>query len=171
MSSIGMCRNAAPVSTRDELPGDEVRVMLELGDHDRVPGTEVLEPPRVGDQVDRLGGAAGEDDLPLGRCVEEGRDGPPSALVPLGRQLGQPVDATMNIGVLVLVERPHPIENLPWLLRRRRRVEIRERPAAGQLLEEREIGAEDGGVERTCGIHGHRAMVAGRLIAPERGEG
>jgi len=36
-------------------------MVLELRDDDDVARTEVVEPPRVGDQVDRLGGAPGED--------------------------------------------------------------------------------------------------------------
>ena len=67
-----MWRKLAPVRLRDELPGDEVRVVLELGDDDDVAGAEVVEAPGVGDEVDRLGRAAREDDLALGRRVDEG---------------------------------------------------------------------------------------------------
>ena len=136
----------------DELPGDEVRVVLELGDHDGVAGAEVLEPPGVGDEVDRLGRAAGEDHLALGRRVDERGDRAPGALVALRGALCEPVDAAMDVRVLVLVERAHPVEHLPRLLRRRRRVEIRERLAVDLLLEEREVGAKRGGIEgaRRC---------------------
>ena len=41
-------------------------------DEDGVAGAEVREAPRVGDEVDRLGGVADEDDLALGRRVDEG---------------------------------------------------------------------------------------------------
>ncbi len=47
----------------DELPGDEVRVVLELGDEHDVAGAEVVQAPGVGDEVDRLGRVADEDDL------------------------------------------------------------------------------------------------------------
>ena len=47
----------------DVLPRHEVRVMLELGDDDEVAGAEVRHPPRVRDEVDRLGRVADEDDL------------------------------------------------------------------------------------------------------------
>ena len=134
---------------RDELPGDEVRVVLELGDHDGVAGAEVLEPPRVGDEVDRLRRAAREDHLALGRRVDEGGDRAAGALVALGRALGEPVDAAMDVRVLVLVERAHPVEHLAWLLGRRGRVEVRERLPVDELLEEREVGAQRGGVERS----------------------
>jgi len=39
---------------RDVLPGNEVGVMLELGDDDDVPRAEVVEAPRVGDEIDAL---------------------------------------------------------------------------------------------------------------------
>ena len=135
-------------------------------------GPEVLKAPRVGDEVDRLGRAAGEDHLALGRRVDEGGDGAPGALVPLGRALGEPVDATMDVRVLVLVERAHPVEHLPRLLRRRRRVEVRERLAADELVEEREVRAQSGGVERARGADGHHPIVAGRVSpTPTRAAG
>ena len=139
-----MWRKLAPVLLGDELPGDEVRVVLELGDHDGVAGAEILEAPGVRDEVDRLGRAAREDHLALGRRVEEGSDRAAGALVALRRALGQPVDAAMDVRVLVLVERAHPVEHLARLLRRRRRVEIRERLAVDLLLEEREVRAKRG---------------------------
>jgi hypothetical protein len=47
----------------DVLPGDEVRVVLQLRDHDDVAGPEVIQPPRVGNEVDALGRVPGEDHL------------------------------------------------------------------------------------------------------------
>ena len=102
----------------DKLPRHEVGVVLELGNDNRIAGTEILEAPRIRNEVDRLGGAAREDDLPLRRSVDERSNRPPGSLVALGRALCQPVDATMDVRVLVLVESAHPIENLTGLLRR-----------------------------------------------------
>ena len=47
----------------EDLPRDEVRVVLHLGEDDLVAAPDVLATPRVGDEVDRLGRVAGEDDL------------------------------------------------------------------------------------------------------------
>src|SRR3712207_7853268 len=47
----------------------------------------------VGDEVDSLGGAGGEDDLLLGRCVQEAGDDPADGLVTLGRKGGQGMEA------------------------------------------------------------------------------
>ena len=58
----------------EELPRDEVRVVLHLGEHDRVAAADVPAAPRVGDEVDRLGRVAGEDDLVRVRGVDEAGD-------------------------------------------------------------------------------------------------
>ena len=47
----------------EELPRDEVGVVLHLGQDDGVAAIDVPPAPRVGDEVDRLGRVAGEDDL------------------------------------------------------------------------------------------------------------
>ncbi len=46
----------------EQLPGHDVAVVLERRDQDAVAGLEAVA-PAVGDEVDRLGRAAGEDDL------------------------------------------------------------------------------------------------------------
>ena len=48
---------------RKQLPRNDVGVMFQVGDDDLVAGPQVLAAPRVGHQVDGLGGAADEDDL------------------------------------------------------------------------------------------------------------
>ena len=47
----------------EDLPRDEVRVVLHLGQDDHVAARDVLAAPRVGDEVDRLGRVAHEHDL------------------------------------------------------------------------------------------------------------
>ena len=148
-------------AARDVLPRNEVRMMLQLGDDDDVAGAEVVEPPRVRDEVDRLGGAAGEDHLALGRRVEERGDRAARALVALGRPLRQPVHASVHVRVLVLVEMPHPVEHLARLLGRRRRIEIGDRLAVDQLLEYGEVRPQAVRVENRGGAHGHVPIVAG----------
>ena len=59
-----------------DLPRDEVRVVLHLGEDDRVALAQVAAAPAVGDEVDRLGRVAGPDDLAVRRRVDEaGRPG------------------------------------------------------------------------------------------------
>ena len=58
----------------EELPRDEVGVVLHLGEDDLVAAADVAPAPRVGDEVDRLGRVAGEDDLVAVGGVDEPRD-------------------------------------------------------------------------------------------------
>src|SRR5207244_13614004 len=100
----------------DVLPGDEVGVVLELGDDDDVAGAEVVEAPGVGDEIDAFSGAVREHDLAGGRRVDELRDLLSSALVLRGCQLGQRVDASMDVCVGRLVEGAQLVEHLPWFV-------------------------------------------------------
>ena len=45
----------------EHLPGDDVGVMLEMGDDDLIVFLDVLFAPALGDEIDRFGGAADED--------------------------------------------------------------------------------------------------------------
>ncbi len=47
----------------EQLPGDDVRVVLGLREDDRVAGAHVLAAPRVGDEVERLGRVLRDDRL------------------------------------------------------------------------------------------------------------
>ena len=142
-------------AARDVLPRHEVGVVLELGDHHEVARAEVVETPGVGDEVQGLRRVPGEDDLLLARCVEEGRHRAARTLERLGRPLGEPVDAAMDVRVLVLVEPAHPVEHLTRLLTRGGRVEVRDRLPVEELLEDREIGPQAVGVENGCRRRAH----------------
>ena len=56
-----------------ELPRHDVAVVLYLGEQDFVAALDELGAPRCGDEVDALGGAAGEDDFVGAASVEEFR--------------------------------------------------------------------------------------------------
>ena len=87
----------------EELPRDEVGVMLHLGQDDHVAAIDVPPAPRVGDEVDRLGRVAGEDDLVAVGRVDEPGDLDPGRLVGGGRLLADRVDAAMDVGVVLAV--------------------------------------------------------------------
>ncbi len=131
----------------DLLPGNEVRVVLELGRDNDVAGIETVEPPGVGDKVQRLGRAAREDNLARGSGVDEGAYLLARALEALGRQLGEQVDAAVDVCVRGLVELAQRVEHLPRLLRAHRGVEVGERLAVEAMLEDREVRAELARVE------------------------
>ncbi len=102
-------------------------------------------------------------------------DGTAGALEALGRALRQAVHAAMDVRVLVLVERAHPVQDLPRLLGRRGGVEERDRAAVEKLFENGEIGPQAVCVERGkrrrghCGHRSH-APAAARLEAGSRTE-
>ena len=109
------------------LPGQQVGVVLHLGDDDLVALPDGVPPElrllrrrgvgqRVGDEVDALGAVAGEDDLPL-RRTDERADGGAGGLVGAGRLLGELVGSPVRRGVDVLVEPALGVEHLARLLR------------------------------------------------------
>ena len=57
----------------------------------------------IGDQIDRLGGVAGEDDFFLALGVEKRAHRLARALVGLGRLVGEIMQAAMHVGVFVSV--------------------------------------------------------------------
>ncbi len=96
----------------EDLPRHHVGVMLHVRQHDRVAGAEVRAGPRVGDEVDRLGRVAGEDDLVGARCVDEARDLAPGVLERGRRFFGDRVHAAVDVGVVVPV-RSRPSRRAP----------------------------------------------------------
>ena len=93
---------ASPLA--DHLPGDDVRVVLHLGDEDLVALAEMGRAIGLGNQVDRPGGAGGKDDLLTLGGVEEALRFDASALVGLGRALGEVVHAPVHVGVVAREE-------------------------------------------------------------------
>lgn len=128
---------------RELLPGDEVRVVLHLRDHDPVARAEpvcVAQPVR--DEVDALRGVLGEHDLVL-VGTDEVRDRAPRALVRLRRLAGQLVGAAVHGGVVPEVEVPFGVQDLERFLRGGPGVEVDEPgTAVHRPSEDREVLAE-----------------------------
>lgn len=76
------------------------------------------------------------------RRVEEPRDRAARGLVLLGREVGQEVQATVNIRIFVGVAAGHSIDHRLWLLRRGAVVEVDERPAVYLAGEDREVATD-----------------------------
>ena len=125
-----------------EVPGHDVGMVLHDREHDLVAGLDALAPERVGDQVDGLGGVAGEDDLFRARRVEEGADFLARALVGFGRGVGEVMQAAVHIGVFGGVGMLEAVEHRLRLLRRGGVVEIDERLAVNRHGEDRKILAD-----------------------------
>ena len=77
------------------------------------PGRSAQRAPAVGDEVDRFGRVAGEDDLARVRSVEETGDLAACLIVGDGGTLGQAVDAAMDVGVVLLVEVADGVDDAP----------------------------------------------------------
>ena len=138
------------------LPRDEVGVVLHLGDEHLVTRAEgepvaVAAPTAVravgegvGDEVDRLGRVAGEDDL-VGPRPDEARDGVARRLVGVGALLGELVGTAVHGRVRALVEVALGVEHLAGLVRGRTRVEVDQRvPPAHGARQDREVGPDPG---------------------------
>ncbi len=128
---------------REELPRDEVRVVLHLGEHDRVAARDVAAAPRVGDEVDRLGGVAGEDDLVAVGGVDEPGHGGASRLERRRRPLADLVDPAMDVGRVLAVVAVERVDDDLGLLARRGRIEEDQRLAVNLRLEHREVAPDD----------------------------
>ncbi len=149
------------------LPRHEVRVVLQNRHHDLVTGAEQRARVRLRDQVDRLGRAADEDDLARLAGVQERLDDPAGAFEALRRALAQQVDAPVDIGVVRQVVARDRVDDRPRLLRSRRVVQIHQRLPVDRLVQDREVAADGGGVERTH-ANALSASAPGRRAASRR---
>ncbi len=98
-----------------ELPGHQVGVVLQLGQHDRVGTADVAPSPAVGHQVDRLSSVAHHDDLVSVGCVQEAPDPDPGLLVGGRRLLADRVDAAMHVRAVADVVVRHGLDDRPRL--------------------------------------------------------
>ncbi len=110
---------------------------------------------RIGDEIDRLGGVAGEDDFLGARRVEEGAHLLAGALVAFGRGIGEVMQAAMHVGVFRGVGLLDAVEHRLRLLRGSGVVEIDQRLAIDLHAENREILADAVDV---VGAVAHRGM-------------
>jgi len=141
----------------EEMPGHDIGMVLHDREHDLVARLHMLTPERVGDEVDRLGGVAGEDDLLGPPCIDEGPHLLARALIGLGRGIGEKMQAAMHVGIFRGVGLVDAVEHHLRLLRRGRIVEIDERLAVDLHGEDRKILAHAGDVIAAigqCGMHG-----------------
>ncbi len=139
------------------------------------PGCRCLPPQACGHQVDRLGGAAHEDDV-FGRWgADELGHRVAGVLVGVGGPGRQFVGGSVNVGVLVGVEMRQPVDDHLRLLGGRRVVEPDQRLSVDGLLQDREVGPHGVDVEHLvfvrqlwhrvgCGQEVVVVVVAGRRI-------
>ena len=158
-SSTGAHLITAPWRSRRKCHGTMLEWCSMIESTISSPGLDALAPERVGDEIDRLGRVAGEDDLFLAPGVEKGRDLLARALVGFGRLVGEIMQAAMHVGVLRRVGLLQAIEHGARLLRRGGVVEIDERLAVDLHRQDRKIRADAVDV---IGAVGDRFMIMSR---------
>jgi hypothetical protein len=124
-----------------ELPGNDVGMVLERRDDDLVTGAEERARPALGHEVDSLGGTAREDDLVDLRGAQKPCYPGACRIVCGGRVRAQPVDAAMDVRVLLRIEAGDPIDDAARLLAGGRAVEIDQWPAIDRRRQDREVVA------------------------------
>ena len=136
-----------PLACRHDVPRDDVGVVLHLGEHDHVAGLQVGAAPGLGDEVERLGGVLGEDDLVGVGGVDEAGHLRPRPLEAVGGLGGEAVGAAVDRRVRRLGEDAHRVDDLGGLLRRVRRVEVVDRRVVDLALQQREATLQLADVE------------------------
>ena len=101
-------------------------------------------PPALGDQVDRLGGAAHEDDLALVGGVQEDAHLFARLLEAVGRAGAELIDPAMHIGVVGAVELGDTIDHRTRLLRAGARIQ---KDQLGMTGEDRELAPHRARIE------------------------
>ena len=122
-----------------EMPRHDIGMVLHDREHDLVAGLDALAPERIGDEIDRLGRVARENNLFLAPGIEESGHFLARALVGLGRLVGEVMQTAMHIGVLGGVGLLDAVEHGARLLRRGGIVEIDERLAVNLHRQDRKI--------------------------------
>ena len=117
-------------------------MVLHLGEQDDVAFLQVRVAPGVGDEVDAVGGAGGENDLARLGGIDEFSGAFAGLLVGIGGAHRERVDAAVDVGVVVPVVVRERVDDALGLLGRGGVVEVDERLPVDLLVEDREIGAE-----------------------------
>lgn len=129
-----------PAPLRRHLPGHQVAVVLQLGDDDLIALSDMALRPAPGDEIDRLGGVAGEDDLLTAAGADERGHTAARRLVSRRRPLSKAVSPAVGIGIIAPVKLIDRLEDLTGPVRRGRTVQINQ-IAVFRLREERKISA------------------------------
>src|SRR2546430_2427041 len=112
---------------REQLPGDEVAVVLHFGEDNQVSGRDIGITPAIGHKIDAFSGVACEDDLFALASVDEAGYFHARPFHLGGSFLADLVDTAMDVGMSGLVIGAHGLNDTIGLLRTRRAVEVNQR--------------------------------------------
>ncbi len=122
--------DSTATALRRQLPGDDIAVVLHLGEEDGIALGKVRVSPGRGDEVDRLGGPARENDLGVLLRSYESPDFGTGFLEGRRRFLAEGVDGAVDVGVAARVKARAGLDDGDGLLGGRRVVEVGELAAA-----------------------------------------
>ena len=152
-----------PLFLSQDLPGDNVGVMLHSGDDDFIAGANLLAAPGLRHQVDALGSAAHKDDFPVGGGVEQLARLFPGPFVGVSSPLAEGVHAAVDIGVFVGVVVDQRVDDRLGFLAGGGVVQIDQRLAVDGLLQDGKVRPDAGRVEGNGGSgHFRRPPESGR---------
>ncbi len=126
----------------EELPGDDIRMVLEARDQDLVARADVPAAVRLRDEVDGLGRSADEDDLVRRGGVDERPRLLARRVVGVGRVDREPVNAAVDVGVAGLVDAALGVDHRRRLLGGGRIVEVDEGLAVDLRREDGKVAAD-----------------------------
>src|SRR5207248_1975653 len=112
------------------LPGHEIGVVLHRGDEDFVAALHIDIAPTAGHKVDARGGARREDDFVGMLGADEVADLFAGLFILLGAAFTERMDATVDVGVVALVDAAKDFDYLLGALRAGGVVEKYKRPVA-----------------------------------------
>src|SRR5207248_2394277 len=150
------------------LPGYDIGMVLEIADYDLVAGFQMRRTPALGDEVDRLGGAAHEHDLALVGGVQKRARLFPRLLEKVRRAAAQRVHAAMHIGVVVPIKIREAVDDAARLLRTGAGIEEHQ---AGIRLENRELAPQPAAIEPLGPRLGALQRYCRHLTPPDRPAG
>ena len=156
-----------PGALGQHLPWDNVRMMLEHGQHDPVARREVRPAPAFRHEVDPLGRTTHEDDFVLGLCADKLGRPPPRRFIG-ARHLGRTcIDPAMDRRIVAAQRTAHRIDHHLRLLRGRGGVEIVPRLAvSGQQAGEIGFTVENDGFAHTASPSASSAASSRRSCSP-----
>jgi len=121
------------------LPWNHVAVVLHFGDQDLISFFQNGATEARSHQVDRFGGAAGEDNFFSTACVQELSGAFPSGFVSVCGSVAEFVNAAMDIGMVSLVVASHGVQHLYGFLAGCRIVQVDQRVAVDLLIQDGKI--------------------------------
>src|SRR5439155_2105113 len=132
-----------------ELPRDNIGVVLHGGDDDLVTRLEERPAVALSDEIDAFRGPTHEDELSRVRSIEKPPHRVARALIGVGSLFAQEVDPAMDIRVFRRIILGDRIDHDLWLLARGRIIEVDERLPMDPLLQNGEVLPQAPYVERT----------------------